>query len=188
MVANENLPGIIFIGIICTTILWNACTINVEAGNVGIWQTWGKVSPDPVAPGLKFRVPFVHTIYQMNVQVNAMDVVASCFSADLQIVDTKIQLQYHMNSGLAPKMYQKIGMRFSDWEGDHTVETAILAPGLQESIKASTTMYRVVFKNVRFRGLEQQRQFLISGHFREKIEFSGWTRRTDFRIRVGGPK
>jgi len=142
MVENEKLPTLIFCGILFISVGWNACTVNVEAGTVGIWKTWGKVSPDPILPGLKFRVPFVHTIYQMNVQVNAMDVVASCFSADLQTVETKIQLQYHMNSGLAPKMYQKIGMRFSDWDGDHTVESAILTPGLQESIKASTTMYK----------------------------------------------
>jgi len=142
MAENEQLAKQIFFGIIAISLGWNSCTVNVEAGNIGIWQTWGKVSPDGLSPGLKFKVPFVHTVYQMNVQVNSMDVEASCFSADLQTVDTKIQLQYHMNSGLAPKMYQKIGMRYSPYEWDHTIESAILAPGLQESIKASTTMYK----------------------------------------------
>jgi len=142
MVEQENIGPLIFFSIFFITIGWNMFTTTVEAGNVGIWKTWGKVSPDPLSPGLKFKLPFVHSIYQMNVQVNTMDVEASCFSSDLQTVNTKVQLQYHMNSGLAPKMYQKIGRRQSTWEGDHTVETAILWPGLQESIKASTTVYK----------------------------------------------
>lgn len=105
----------------------------VDAGERGILKTFGKPVMDAKEPGLHFKYPFgIQTVERMNVQTQKYQVPAEASSKDLQVVTSIIAVNYRIDASKAPTIYQELGVGYED---------SILAPAVQERVKAATAQY-----------------------------------------------
>ncbi len=106
----------------------------VESGTVGVLAEWGEVHREPRTEGLHWRTWFKDHYVNMPLRVQKMEAKASASSKDLQVVTSIIALNYRLHSDHAVEVFQDIGKLDS-------VEQTIVAPALQEAVKASTAKY-----------------------------------------------
>ena len=92
----------------------------------------GGVQPRVLREGLQFKIPFVEDIIPVDVRVQKSETDASAASKDLQIVRSRIALNFHVDPGKANVVYQNIGVEF---------KSRMIDPQVQESVKAVTAQY-----------------------------------------------
>jgi len=92
----------------------------------------GGVQQRVLNEGLQFKLPFVEDIILVNVQVQKSETDASAASKDLQIVKSRIALNYHVDPSKAYIVYQDIGTEF---------KSRIIDPQVQEAVKAVSAQY-----------------------------------------------
>ena len=110
------------------------CFTIVNSGHVGVVKTLGAVQPDPLPEGLNFKKPFIDAVEEISVRLQKTDSAATAASKDLQVVSTRVAVQYSLIGEIAPRTYQTIGR-------SAIVETNVIAPAIQESVKAVTAQY-----------------------------------------------
>ncbi|TWT46445.1 prohibitin family protein [Botrimarina hoheduenensis] len=104
----------------------------VESGTVGVVRHFGAVQDLLVQPGLQFKVPVMTDIVAMDTRVKKVVAEATASSKDLQIVTSKIALNYRIDATKANLIFEKLGPQYPE---------TIVEPALQESIKATTSKY-----------------------------------------------
>lgn len=128
--------SIILIGIVVVLIagfLASAFVI-VDSGHVGVVRTLGAVQPDPLPEGFHFKKPLLDQVEIIDIRLRKAESQASAASKDLQVVSTRVAVQYSLNGPLVPIAYQKIGRR-------EIVESTLVSPAIMESVKAVTAQY-----------------------------------------------
>jgi regulator of protease activity HflC (stomatin/prohibitin superfamily) len=120
----------IVIGVVASFILGSLAI--VPAGNRGVLLTWGKVENRILPEGISMITPFVNQVQLVSVQTMKFSATASSASADLQIVTTEVTLNYHIDPAQVNSIYQQLTMAYED---------RVIAPAIQEAIKASTARY-----------------------------------------------
>lgn len=116
--------------VVLVTIFASFVTIN--AGERGVLLTFGKVEDKVFEPGLHAITPFVNSVVLMDVRTQKDEVDASAASKDLQVVSTKVALNYHVDPNYAGRIYQNIGKEYKQ---------RIIDPAIQEAVKSSTAKY-----------------------------------------------
>lgn len=106
----------------------------VDAGYVGVVKRLGAVQPEFLPEGFHFKAPFVDAVQKFDVRLSKAESDAGASSKDLQVVRTKIAVQYSMNAALMPITLQRIGTRL-------VVEKTLIDPAIMESVKAITALY-----------------------------------------------
>jgi regulator of protease activity HflC (stomatin/prohibitin superfamily) len=120
-----------FIVVLVLIILALASVYTVPAGYVGVITRFDAVI-GVANPGLGFKIPFVDQIVDMSVQTQKDEVDASAMSENLQVVTSKIAINYHLDGTKAASVYQNIGTEYPD---------VIVAPAVQNTFKAVTAQY-----------------------------------------------
>ncbi len=132
---NPKKTGKIISGVIIAAVvillLLNAFT-TVSAGHTGVVLTFGKVSPAVLSEGLHFKIPFIQQIVQIDNRVLKAEVDCSSASKDLQTVSSTIALNYRVKNESSAEIYQDVGLNY---------ENIIIAPAIQECVKAVTAKY-----------------------------------------------
>ena len=103
----------------------------VPAGSVGVVTTWGAVTRT-VDPGLGMKWPIAQSVHKMSIQVQKDQVDCSAASQDLQLVTSKIAVNYHLDALKALYIYQTIGLGYQD---------TVISPAIQNAFKAITAHY-----------------------------------------------
>ena len=112
-----------------------ACTPHtVDAGTIGVKTKWGAVQAEPLQEGLYWVNFFGEDIVNVNARVLKMEADASASSKDLQVVTTKIALNYRIDPTHVVEIYQNIG-------DIRIVQQTIIDPVLQEAVKTATARY-----------------------------------------------
>ena len=106
----------------------------VDSGYVGVVRTLGAVQPEPFAEGFHFKKPFMDQVEAIDIRLRKAESQASAASKDLQVVRTKVAVQYSLNGPVVPATYQKIGRA-------EVVEATLINPAIMESVKAVTAQY-----------------------------------------------
>lgn len=109
----------------------NAFT-TVDAGHTGVVLTFGKVSNQVLGEGLHVKIPFIQQIVQVDNRVRKAEVDCSSASKDLQTVSSTIALNYRVRNESSAEIYRNVGPSF---------EPIIIAPAIQECVKAVTARY-----------------------------------------------
>lgn len=104
----------------------------VSAGYRGIKTRFSAVTSGVLDEGLHFKFPIIEKIIEFPVQIQKEQVDASAASKDLQSVSAQVALNYHIAPDQVAKLYQKVRLEYKE---------RLIAPALQESIKASTANY-----------------------------------------------
>jgi len=84
------------------------------------------------APGLHFKLPIIDKAVKFNVKTQKYEADASAASSDLQIVQTKLAINYHVIPESVPTLYREIGLDYSQ---------VVIQPLEQEIVKATTAKY-----------------------------------------------
>ena len=143
----------ILIGILST------CFTVVEAGHTGVVLTFGAVSDSVLNEGIHFKIPFVQKVILVNnrtqkietqgtasskdLQIVSYEEAVPCVSIfcetqgtasskDLQIVSYVVAVNFRVNNTASADLYKNVGADYSN---------VIVAPAIQESIKAVTAQF-----------------------------------------------
>ena len=109
------------------------CT-QVDAGNLGVVTKWGEIQDVALQEGIHFRTPLKTQIINISTRVHKMEASATASSKDLQVVSTKIALNYRLDAARIVEVFRNVGTRIA-------VENTIVDPALQESLKKATAQY-----------------------------------------------
>lgn len=126
-----KLVGWAFIIIIGLIFLFGSFYI-IGAGERGVIVTLGNPSDAIITEGLHFKFPMIQKIIKFDIKTQKDEVEATAASKDLQTVQTKVAVNYHLDSSSAPRIYQEIGVDYV---------SRIISPAIQETVKASTAQF-----------------------------------------------
>jgi regulator of protease activity HflC (stomatin/prohibitin superfamily) len=119
------------IGVVAIIIIFGSFG-TVGAGERGVLLQFGAVKDKIFGEGLYFKIPFVQRVVKIDVKVQKDEVPASASSKDLQVVTSKIALNYHLAPDSVNKIWQEIGK-------DYNIR--IIAPSIQEAVKSVTAKF-----------------------------------------------
>jgi len=108
--------------------------VTVQSGHVGVVSTLGAVQPNALPEGFHLKKPYLDKVEQMDIRLTKAVVKSEAASKDLQTVRTQVTVQYSLVGAVAPKTYQKIGVR-------SVVAVTLIEPAIQESVKAVTAQF-----------------------------------------------
>jgi len=94
--------------------------------------TFGKPNMVAKEEGLHIKFPIAQIIVKMDVRTQKYEADASAASKDLQIVSTKIAVNYHLVPETVPALYKDIGVAYQE---------RVIQPTVQEVVKASTAQF-----------------------------------------------
>lgn len=123
--------GIGLIFIVLSTLVFGSFYI-IGAGERGVIITLGKASDISYEPGLHFKMPIIQKVIKFDVKTQKYEAEASAASSDLQTVNTKLAINYHVQPSSVPTLYREIGLDYSQ---------RIIQPLEQEIVKATTAKY-----------------------------------------------
>ena len=106
--------------------------VKIEPGHTGVVVTMGKVEETVLEEGMHFKIPFVQEVIQIDNRIVKLEVETEAFSKDLQTVDTKLAINYRIESNKSYSIYKNIG---SDYE------SVLVVPAVNEVLKAIVSKY-----------------------------------------------
>jgi len=121
----------IFIALVAFMIIFGSFG-TIGAGERGVLLQFGAVKDKVFGEGLYFKIPFIHSVVKMDVKMQKDEVSASASSKDLQVVTSRIALNYHLAPELVNKVWQEVGKNYN---------SRIIAPSIQEAVKATTAKF-----------------------------------------------
>lgn len=119
------------IGIILLVIIFGSWYI-VGAGQRAVIITLGKASDISQSPGLHFKLPIIQKVVKFDVKTQKYEADATAASSDLQTVNAKLAINYHVSPDSVPRIYKEIGMDYSN---------IVIQPLEQEIVKATTARF-----------------------------------------------
>jgi regulator of protease activity HflC (stomatin/prohibitin superfamily) len=103
----------------------------VPAGHIGVKNRLGIVNPQQWGPGIQWTGIMTRT-EKFDTRIQLREYSASSASKDMQIVSTKIALNFRVEPLSTPEIFKTIGLKYQD---------VIIAPIIQEAVKASTAHF-----------------------------------------------
>lgn len=105
----------------------------VPAGHKGVvFNSFTGVKPITYDEGTHFKLPFFEHVTEFEVRTKVYNEDASAASKDLQIVSTKVALNYHLNKEQVFDLFKNIGADY---------ESRIINPSIQEVVKSITAKH-----------------------------------------------
>lgn len=111
------------------------CGTSVSTGFVGVVTHFGAVQSEILPEGFHVTRPWPFaSVHEVSAKVGTTEAEAAAASKDLQVVHTKISVQWSILGSSATKVLQGFGTAAE-------METAILAPAIQEVVKSVSAKY-----------------------------------------------
>lgn len=129
---NKLISTVVTIFVVIILIYFLSPVVMIGPGERGIVTHFGAVQDKILGEGIHLRMPVVENVIHIDVKTVKAEVEAPSFSKDLQNVDTRIALNYHLDASRVNKLWQEIGPQYAD---------RIIAPTIQESVKAATAKF-----------------------------------------------
>ncbi|MDP6756402.1 MAG: prohibitin family protein [Patescibacteria group bacterium] len=104
----------------------------VGAGERGVLLQFGAVKDKVFGEGLYVKIPLIQSVTKMDVKIQKDEVPATASSKDLQVVTSRIALNYHLDPDSVNRVWQEVGRSYN---------TRIIAPAIQEAVKATTAKF-----------------------------------------------
>lgn len=128
-IVKKGLIGLLVIIIIITFF----CSITtVQSGEVGLKVRFGKIVDTSIGEGVHFKVPYIERIVKVNIKVQKTELTVEGSTKDMQIINTTIAVNYHVDKDKASSLYKSVGKKYSE---------TVLDPAIKESIKTAIAQY-----------------------------------------------
>ena len=122
----------VILGIIVIILILGSFFV-VPAGHKGvIFNTFTGIRDKTYDEGLHFKLPFFEKSYKFEVRTTVYNDDAAAASKDLQIVSTRVALNYHIDKDKVNTLFKNIGPDY---------EFRIIDPSIQEVVKAITAKH-----------------------------------------------
>ncbi len=121
-----------FTGILLLLVIFFGSVGTIGAGERGVLLQFGAVKDKVFDEGLYFKIPIVHKVVTMDVKMQKDEVPASASSKDLQVVTSKVAINYHLSPEKVNRIWQDVGKDYNN---------RIIAPSIQEAVKAVTAKF-----------------------------------------------
>lgn len=128
--SNPLFLYLILVGVVI--ILLFSCFYIISAGTRGVILTFGEANDIASTEGVHFKIPFVQTVIVMDIRTQKYETDASAASKDLQVVSTKIAVNYRLIPENTPELYTNVGLTYQD---------RLIQPAVQEVVKAVTAQF-----------------------------------------------
>ena len=122
----------LIIGAVVILILLFSALGTIGAGERGVLLQFGAVQDKVFGEGLYFKIPFVQSVVKIDVKIQKDEVEATASSKDLQVVTSKIALNYHLDPASVNKVWQEVGRSYN---------SRVISPSIQEAVKAVTAKF-----------------------------------------------
>lgn len=119
------------IAVVLIVLVFSSVT-TVASGNRGVLLQLGAVKPTILTEGFHFKIPFIQNVQLIEVRVQKEESTQTAASKDLQMVTTKVAVNYSVEPDAVNKLYQEIGLDY---------RSRIVDPAIAESLKAITAQY-----------------------------------------------
>lgn len=126
-----KVAGTVVLGLFTLMLVFGSFA-QIDAGEVGVLTTFGKVEGNLLQPGFNFKVPFAQSVTEYEIRNQRSDVEAAAASRDLQEVNAKIAIIYHPAVGDVFTLHNETGVGYA---------SRVVAPAVQEAFKATTAQY-----------------------------------------------
>lgn len=119
------------IGLVIFFIIYDSYHI-IHPGTVGVITHFGAVQETILPEGLHLITPVKTKVVPLTVRIQLVEDEASASSKDLQIVTTRVALNFYLSKDKANIIFQELGLNY---------ETTIIAPTIQESVKSTIAKF-----------------------------------------------
>ena len=131
---NTRVFGMILLIVVAAVIVFSSYTI-IGPGMRGVVVMLGRVEDTSLGEGFHLILPpVVRQVVEVDVRTKKLEVDAEAASSDLQLIQVTGVLNYHLDPEQVGRLYQRVGLNY---------ENIIIAPAMQEAIKAATAKFRV---------------------------------------------
>ncbi|CAN5375984.1 prohibitin family protein [soil metagenome] len=103
----------------------------VPPGMRGVKVTLGTLDENFLAPGPGIKLPFITEVEKISVRQETREILAACYSQDMQQVTIKLKVIYAVPEQSVVKVYK-------DYQGD--AFDSLVAPRVQEALKEQTAL------------------------------------------------
>lgn len=131
--AGTRHAGLLVVGVVLLMAAASSI-VTIGPGNRGVLMTFGAVHQGVLTPGLHFKLPFVQTVKQMNVQIQKSQTNETAASRDLQNVSTEVAVNWAINPVDAEWVYQHLG-------DESELTSKVIAPVVSNAVKAVAARY-----------------------------------------------
>lgn len=131
--AGTRHAGLLVVGVVLLMAAASSI-VTIGPGNRGVLMTFGAVHQGVLTPGLHFKLPFVQTVKQMNVQIQKSQTNETAASRDLQNVSTEVAVNWAINPLDAEWVYQHLG-------DESELTSKVIAPVVSNAVKAVAARY-----------------------------------------------
>ena len=150
----------------CIIVLISATITTISAGHVGVVKRFGAVQNKQLEEGLNFVTPFVNTVAEIDTRLSTVAYSSLASSKDIQTISTEVSVQYFLQNSV-PKLYQNVGER-------DKIETAIIIPAIQESVKAIIAKYSAKDLILKRREVKNAIQESIHEFMQSSLKSKNW--------------
>jgi len=105
---------------------------SVPSGFVGIRTQFSAVIGVPLSPGLNLKLPLMQDIELMDCRIQKIEADSFAASSDLQIVTSKIAVNFSINPAMVQSLFQEVGTNY---------RSVVIDPAVQEVVKMVTAQY-----------------------------------------------
>ena len=128
---NKKIIVTVIVILLAIIVIANCVTI-VQPGHTGVVVTLGKVNETVLQEGLHFKIPFVQNVVMIDNRITKLEVDTEAFSSDLQTVDTRLAINYRVDTSKSYSIYKNIGAGY---------EAVLVEPAVNEVLKAIVAQY-----------------------------------------------
>src|SRR5579863_3259707 len=113
-------------------LVFGSYTIVPAGQRAVIYSSLSGVQMTPLGEGFHFKAPYIQTANFISVQVQKTEYDTTAASKDLQNVQTKLAVNFHVTPDVTPKLYQQYGA---------DIVENVIHPAVNETVKAVTAQY-----------------------------------------------
>ncbi len=122
-----------FVACVALAVSLCGCSSTIDTGFRGVTLQWGAPTGEVKPEGFYWYAPFSGiSIVPMNVQIQSGETQAAAVSRDLQKIDTKLTINYHLDPGKVVSVYDQLREDYA---------TRVIDPSIQETVKAVTARF-----------------------------------------------
>ena len=127
--------GWVMLVFVCLLVYIGSPITIVSAGHRGVLTTMGKPSDGVYLEGMHFVIPFVQKMHSMDVHMTKNEGQGEAASKDLQAVQVKVVLNYHLEPTAVAKVFREIAPSTEE------VAARVIEPARPEAVKAVTARF-----------------------------------------------
>ncbi|MCK5219017.1 prohibitin family protein [bacterium] len=131
----KGISGMIIAGAVILVLFVLNPIVIIGAGERGVvFSRFTGVQEKVMMEGMNFKIPGIESVVKFDVKTQKLERASDGASKDLQEVNLRTVVNYHLESEKVAKLYQEVGVDF---------ERKVIEPSIQEAVKAGTAQFPV---------------------------------------------